>query len=108
MHSCEYGLSKSNFSRAEQRAIDEHKYFLSLEAGRDVGDECAIRHWLQFHARRWRHHRLQEEMSQQREEIMRYKWIASEQAGRDLGSDAVNEWISKFAPSWRAFRDDQE
>jgi hypothetical protein len=33
----------------------------------------------------------------QRREIERYKWIESEKAGRDLGMDAVIDWILKYA-----------
>ncbi len=34
-------------------------------------------------------------------EIEIYKWIASEQAHRDLGQDAVLEWIKLYAPTFR-------
>ncbi len=30
-------------------------------------------------------------------EIERYKWIESEKAGKDLGMDAVIDWILKYA-----------
>ena len=32
--------------------------------------------------------------------IQEYRWIQSEKAGRDLGSDAENEWIEIY---WRRF-----
>ncbi len=33
----------------------------------------------------------------QTREIERHKWIESEKAGRDLGSEAVIDWILKYA-----------
>ena len=42
-------------------------------------------------------------VSDQAEEMKRYKWIASEAAGKDLGQDAVMEWVKKYAPLYRAW-----
>lgn len=39
----------------------------------------------------------QQYMQDQCEEIQRHKWIESEKAGRDLGYEAVRQWISKYA-----------
>lgn len=33
----------------------------------------------------------------QTREIERHKWIESEKAGRDLGSEAVIDWIIRYA-----------
>lgn len=33
----------------------------------------------------------------QQQEIERHKWIESEKAGRDLGIDAVIDWIQRYA-----------
>jgi hypothetical protein len=33
----------------------------------------------------------------QAQEIDRHKWIESEKAGRDLGTEAVIDWIMKYA-----------
>jgi len=33
----------------------------------------------------------------QAQEIDRHKWIESEKAGRDLGTEAVIDWIVKYA-----------
>jgi hypothetical protein len=37
----------------------------------------------------------------QKEEIEKYKWIESQKAGRDLGEQAVHDWIAKFASKYR-------
>ena len=36
-------------------------------------------------------------------EILKHKWIESEKAGRDLGNQAVFEWIQKYAADFRAY-----
>ena len=36
-------------------------------------------------------------MKDQIKEIEKYKWIESEKAGKDLGSNCCIEWIEKFA-----------
>jgi hypothetical protein len=33
-------------------------------------------------------------------EALRYKWIASEKAGQDLGEKAIFEWLSNHWPGW--------
>lgn len=35
------------------------------------------------------------------EEAKRYKWIKSQEAGRDLGEAAIHEWVAKYAPKFR-------
>lgn len=37
----------------------------------------------------------------QLEEINRHKWIESQKAGRDLGEDAVYDWVRKYAKDFR-------
>lgn len=40
---------------------------------------------------------LDEYLKVQAGEIERHKWIESEKAGRDLGVEAVIDWIMKYA-----------
>ena len=40
---------------------------------------------------------LKEYLEIQSREIERHKWIESEKAGRDLGTDAAIDWILKYA-----------
>lgn len=42
------------------------------------------------------------------EEIQRHKWIESEKAGRDLGQEAVLDWIHRYAASFREARQPPE
>jgi hypothetical protein len=37
----------------------------------------------------------------QAKEILRHKWIESEKAGRDLGEEAVYDWIQRYAADFR-------
>lgn len=45
--------------------------------------------------------RFHEFMKAQAHEIDVHKWIESEKAGKDLGNDAVMEWIKKYAKDFR-------
>lgn len=44
-------------------------------------------------------------MKDEIEEIEKYKWIRSEQEGRDLDEEACEEWVNKYA---RRFREEWE
>jgi len=91
----------SKLSKAERRQVDRHKYFLSLERGRDVGFEMAARDWLEKHSQQWREERQRRMMAMQWDEIAKYKWLRSEEARRDLGTAAALEWIRLYAAAWR-------
>lgn len=45
--------------------------------------------------------KLKEFMKSQIEEINKHKWIESEKACRDLGKQAVQDWINKYAKLFR-------
>ena len=48
---------------------------------------------------------LYKEFLAEREEILRHKWIQSEQSGYDIGFEkALLDWIVKHRSSWRAQR----
>ncbi len=88
---------------AEFRAICQHQEALSAMCGAEVGFEEAAADWREHHAVKWREQRQCEFLRLQREEILRHKWIESEKARRDLGAQAVLDWISTYAKSWRAW-----
>ena len=53
--------------------------------------------------------RLYQEFIAEREEIMRHKWIQSEQAGYDVGFEkALLDWLVKHRPDWRRQRQAQQ
>lgn len=35
------------------------------------------------------------------EEMKKHAWIESEKAGRDVGTSAMREWVSKYAAQFR-------
>ena len=48
---------------------------------------------------------LYKEFLAEREEILRHKWLQSEQAGCDIGFEkALLDWIVKYRSDWRAQR----
>ncbi len=48
---------------------------------------------------------LYKEFLAEREEILRHKWLQSEQAGYDIGFEkALLDWIVKYRSDWRAQR----
>ncbi len=97
-------FSENELTREERLAIETHKYFLSCEAGRDVGMAYAIAHWLVHYAAKWRHEQLRKELTEQWKEIEKHKWIESEKAGVDLGDTAAMDWIKRHAAEWRRWR----
>jgi len=96
-----YDRLKQMLEEAERRAINRHKYDMSMQQGEDVGFEVAARDWFEHCAEAWHEHRLRKMLQMQREEINRYKWIESERACKDLGRSAVEDWIHKHAAEWR-------
>ena len=48
---------------------------------------------------------LYQEFLAERDEILRHKWIESENAGRDIGFErALLDWIRKHREKWRTAR----
>jgi len=45
--------------------------------------------------------RFSKYLQKQKDEIEKHKWIESEKAGKDLGQDAVLDWIKKYAKKFR-------
>ncbi len=98
-----YYMCLDDFPEAERRAVLVHKWFLSERVGHDVGEEFAIHDWLDNYATEWRRHRLEIELDQQKREMEKHRWLESEKAHRDLGTDAYRDWIIRYAAAWRAW-----
>lgn len=92
---------KEELSPKELEAVEAHRRRLSEARAAIVSRDEAKRDWLEHHAAEWRCEELRRYLSEQREEILRHKWIESEKAKRDLGNQAALDWISKHAASWR-------
>jgi len=94
---------------ADLRAIEVHKYFLSLRERREVPIEEAIPDFLFNYWEQWLHAKHRRDAMAQIEEILRYKWFRSEREGRDIGTDqAAGEWIPLHAAAWREHNESLE
>jgi hypothetical protein len=91
----------NELTQAEQCAVVSHREVLCRDWGRSVPLDEARENWLRYHADDWRADRMRKMLAMQRDEINRYKWIESEKAQRDLGREAVFDWINKYAAQWR-------
>ncbi len=94
---------------SELRAIEDHKYFLSQEEGREISIEEAIVDFLINYEDDYLKCKQSEDTAQQNDEIMKYKWIESEREGRDIGEEtAAMEWVEKYGSIWRSERESLE
>ena len=96
------------YDRVEKREIMHLQEALAHREGRSVPLEEAVNCWEDQYACRWREQRLARQMARQREEILRHKWIESEKAQRDLGAEAVLDWIRRYAAQWRHWYEEYE
>ena len=98
-----------NLTPMELRAIQDHKYYLSQQRGKEVTIEEAIEDFLKRFAHDWRQEKFLRDNFDQRQEIDRHKWLRSEREGRDIGSAvAASEWCERFAQAWRTERESLE
>ena len=97
----------TELSAAEEEAVKRHQEVLSFERGQQVSLDESQADWLVNHAQRWREERQAEMLAREREEILRHKWIESEKAQRDLGAEAVLDWIRRYAAQWRKWYQDK-
>jgi phosphotransferase system HPr (HPr) family protein len=96
----------NNLTAAELKAIEEHKYYLSLQRGTEVSIEEAIDDFVQHVAEDWRKEKLRRDNLEQRDEIEKHKYLRSMAEGRDIGgSSAAEEWCQKYAHIWRTERE---
>ena len=79
----------------------EARVGISAERGCDDGLEESVSDCTAKCTQRQREERQAEMLAKQREEILRHKWIESEKAQHDLGSEAALDWIRRYAAQWR-------
>jgi hypothetical protein len=94
-------------SRAEKLAVERHRVRLSQERGCEVSEDEALNDWLANHHEKWRQERHEKMLAMEREEILRHKWIESEKGNRDVGAEAVFDWIRKYAALWRKWFEEE-
>ncbi len=49
----------------------------------------------------WRKEKTKRDNFEQKKEIEKHKYLRSKEEGRDLGEQAVDEWMKKYAEIWR-------
>jgi len=91
----------ARYDAVEQREVERHYERLCSERDGKIEFAEAEADWLANHALQWRLRRQAHCLALQREEINRHKWIRSEKEKRDVGHEAVFEWIQKYAAAWR-------
>jgi phosphotransferase system HPr (HPr) family protein len=102
-------INKIDLSPAELKAIEEHKYFMSIEQAREVSIEEAITHFINNYRESWEKEKLRRENLEQIEEIRNYKDKRSREVGRDIGENtAAYEWRDMYAHIWREEKESLE
>jgi len=92
-----------NLTPAELQAILEHKRSMSVARGREISLEDAITHFIEHYELDWMREKQRRDLTEQRHEIDKHKYLQSEKEGRDIGkARAAEEWCEKYAPIWRA------
>lgn len=87
---------------SELAAIQTHKYFMSLNEGREVSIEEAIRDFIEKYRADWLREKQRRDNEEQIKEIERHKYFRSREKGYDIGSrTASEEWIGNYAHIWR-------
>jgi phosphocarrier protein len=92
-----------NLTPAELQAILEHRHTMSVAHGVEVSLEEAIEHFIEHYEFDWLQEKQRRDLTEQRQEIEKHKYLRSEKEGRDIGkARAAEEWCDKYAPIWRA------
>jgi phosphocarrier protein HPr len=87
---------------SELAAIQTHKYFMSLNEGREVSIEEAIKDFVAKYRTDWLREKQRRDNEEQIKEIERHKYLRSTEEGYDIGSrTASEEWIGNYAHIWR-------
>lgn len=94
---------------AELKAIEEHKYFMSVRLNREVGIEEAIKDFVDNHSENWKKSKQKEDNEAQFKEIQKHKYLRSCEMGYDIGDiDATEDWVKKYSYEWRMYRESLE
>jgi phosphocarrier protein HPr len=102
-------IKKLDFSPAELQAVEEHKYFKSIEQSREINIEEAIFDFINNYRESWEKEKLRRENLEQIEEIKNYKNKRSQEEGREIDENAAaHEWREKYAHIWREEKESLE
>ena len=92
-----------NLTPAELQVILDHRRSMSVVRGHEIPLEEAIKHFVDHYELDWMREKQRWDLTEQRHEIEKHKYLRSEKEGRDIGkARAAVEWCEKYAPIWRA------
>jgi phosphotransferase system HPr-like phosphotransfer protein len=98
--------SSLELTPAELRAIEDHKYYLSQERGREVTIEEAIRDFLENYLTAWRICKQRLDADAQAREIEHLRCLESERQGEEISPrEAAFLFCDRFARAWREARE---
>ena len=87
---------------SERRAILVHRFYLSLQAHRDVSLEETLRSWESGICMPWRREKMLRDSQAQLKEIEKHKYLLSQKLGYDVGWEyAAQDWVASHAADWR-------
>jgi phosphotransferase system HPr (HPr) family protein len=93
---------KTDLIPSELAAIEEHKYYMSLNEGREVSIDEAIEDFVDKYKAGWLLEKQRRDSQEQIKEIERHKYLRSLEEGYDIGrKKASEEWIGNYAHLWR-------
>ncbi len=99
----EINFKVQDLTPAELKAIEEHKYYMSLELGCEVSIEQALSDFIKEYREEWLRDKQEKDMQAQKMEIIKHKYFRSQEEGCDIGEErAVHEWREKYAKIWRS------
>lgn len=94
---------------AELKAVEDHKYYLSLREHREISIEEAVEDFLKHYAEAWQREKLRRDNEEQIKEIERHKYLKSKEVQRDIGRHAAAaDWCAQYAHIWRQERESLE
>lgn len=94
---------------AELQAIEDHKYFLSLERGSEVTIDEAITDFAERYASSWRRDKARRDALAQLHEIDVRRRARSAAEGREVSrAEFAIEWCNHHAAAWRSERESLE
>jgi phosphotransferase system HPr-like phosphotransfer protein len=87
-------------------AIIEHAYYIHLEQKRYIPLKEAIKDFEEKHREQYEIAKIKQDKKEQAEEVEKYKYIHSQEAGHDIGKDIAHcEWTANHAASWRKYKE---
>lgn len=86
---------------SELKSIEYHRRDMAKELKEEVSIEEAADDFIRNYESAWCKEKTRRDNLEQYDEIKKHRWIKSEKEGHDMGKEAEEEWLSKYASIWR-------